>query len=224
MRMREFVAIAALLCVVTDVSWAQRRGGGGARGGGMRGGGGGGGFRGGGGGISRGASRPSVSRPSGGFNRPSTPSSIGSNRASNFGGSNLGRDINRGNIGSGNRDINRGDLNRANIDRDRINGGNDIINNRPINVGDNINIDGGGWGYGGWGSGCCYHPLAATAAIAGTAALTAAAIGSTVYTLPPACVSSIYSDLTYYNCDGTWYQPQFAGTTTTYVVVDPPGI
>jgi hypothetical protein len=29
--------------------------------------------------------------------------------------------------------------------------------------------------------------------------------------------------LTYQQCGSTWYQPQFAGTSTTYVVVAPPG-
>jgi hypothetical protein len=78
---------------------------------------------------------------------------------------------------------------------------------------------GGGYGYGG---GCCYHPVAAmsvtTAAIVGTAAI----IGSMVNTVPPGCAPVYMNSMTYQQCGSTWYQPQFVGTSTQYVVVNPP--
>jgi hypothetical protein len=189
----------ALLCLSTAAD-AQRGGrGGGGRGGGGRGGGGGG-FRGGGGMSSRGSSRPSVSRPAGG-GRSQLPANI--SRPS--GG------INRpnGGINAGNGNISRGDIN---VDRGNINV------NRPVNVGD------GGWdnNYGGAGWGCCYHPVARAAAVTAAAVATAAVIGSVAYTLPASCTVTVVNGLTYQQCGSTWYQPQFVGDETTYVVVNPP--
>ena len=105
----------------------------------------------------------------------------------------------------------------ANVNRDTN------INNRDVNVA-NIDTD-GDWGGGGcWGGncGCCHHPIAAGVAVGAAAAITSAAIGSTVYSLPSSCQTVIVNGITYSDCSGTWYQPQFVGTETTYVVVSPP--
>ncbi|HTS20238.1 MAG TPA: hypothetical protein VMN79_00380 [Casimicrobiaceae bacterium] len=58
---------------------------------------------------------------------------------------------------------------------------------------------------------CCYHPVATAAAVATTAAMTAAVVGSVVHTLPPACAVAAVDGITYQNCGGVWYQPQYAG-------------
>ncbi len=211
----------ALTCLADSAAMAQRRGGGGrggGRGGGFRGGGGGG-FRGGGGGGfggMRAAARPSVSRPAGGF-----------------GGGGFGGGINRGNIASRPSAPNRGNIannpNRGNIVANNPNRGNNIgnrnnvINNRPINAAD-IDVNGGNAGD--WDDhwdGCCYNPWGAAAAGALVGgAITAAAIGSTVYALPADCVTTVVNGIAYNHCGDTWYQPQFEGTTTSYVVVSPP--
>jgi hypothetical protein len=103
------------------------------------------------------------------------------------------------------------------VNRPNIAGG-DVNFNRPINVGDvDIHHD-----YDRPGVGCCYHPVAAAAVVGTAAAVTAAAIGSTVYSLPSSCTAVVVNGITYEQCDGSWYQPQFSGTTTTYVVVSPP--
>jgi len=60
--------------------------------------------------------------------------------------------------------------------------------------------------------------VVATAAVATTAAV----IGSMVNSIPPSCTVVYVNGLTYQQCGSTWYQPQFVGTTTTYVVVSPP--
>ena len=223
------VAIAALLVVFVsiDPAIAQRRGGG-MRGGGGGFRGGGGGFRGGGGGgFARASARPSVSRPAGGFggfgggmpaSRPTTPASrpAGNISRGNLGGRTgtaAGNLPNRGNIGN-NRPGN------GNIVNNRPGNGN-IINNRPINGGDNINI-GGDWddNY----HGCCYSGWGAYAAgaVTGAAINSAYNYGSTVYALPSGCVTTVVNGVTYQQCGSTWYEPQFDGTTTTYVVVSPP--
>jgi len=75
--------------------------------------------------------------------------------------------------------------------------------------------------HGYYGGGCCYHNNTA-AVVAATAIVTAAVIGSRVNTLPPACTVVIMNGLTYQQCGSTWYQPQFVGTTTTYLVVAAP--
>jgi hypothetical protein len=56
-----------------------------------------------------------------------------------------------------------------------------------------------------------------------TAAVTSAALGSTVYALPGSCVTTFRGDLTYFQCGSVWYQPLYAGSGVTYVVVNPPG-
>jgi hypothetical protein len=203
--------LALALLVVSEPVLAQRRGGG-MRGGGMRGGG----MRAGGGmrSMPRATARPSVtSRPS--MSRPSMAT------RPNIGGG-ASPAVNRGNI---NPNISRGDAGRAISNRNLS--ASDIANfrgntniNRPV-VGNDINIDNGGrWD--GYYNGCCYHPIATGVGIAAGAALTAAAIGSVVYALPPDCVVSTVGYTTYQHCGDVWYEPQFDGTTTTYVVVNPP--
>jgi hypothetical protein len=73
--------------------------------------------------------------------------------------------------------------------------------------------------HGGYYGGCCYHddhhPIA-------TAVVTAAVVGSMVHSLPPSCSTVIINGFAYQQCGGTWYQPQIAGSSTTYIVVNPP--
>ena len=67
-----------------------------------------------------------------------------------------------------------------------------------------------------------YHPITTAAAMGTGAAVTDAVVGTVVHTLPPACAAVQVGNITYQQCGGTWYQPQYAGTQLTYVVVDPP--
>ena len=211
-RSRVLSMLALALLVVTEPALAQRRGGG-MRGGGMRGGG----MRAGGGlrSMPRATARPSVtSRPS--MSRPSMAT------RPNIGGG-ASPAVNRGNI---NPNISRGDAGRAISNRNLSASdvanfrGNTNINNRPV-IGNDIDIDNGGrWD--GYYNGCCYHPIATGVGIAAGAALTAAAIGSVVYSLPSDCVVTTVNYTTYQQCGSVWYEPQFDGTTTTYVVVNPP--
>jgi hypothetical protein len=67
-----------------------------------------------------------------------------------------------------------------------------------------------------------WHPAAhAPVWIAGAKA-PAAAIGSITFVLPPSCAAKHVNTLSYYQCGSVWYQPEFAGTVVTYVVVAPP--
>jgi len=72
--------------------------------------------------------------------------------------------------------------------------------------------------------GCCYYGSGwgAAAAVATTAAVTRAVVGTRVYTLPPNCRIVVANGITYQQCGTVYYQPQFVGTTTSYVVVNSP--
>jgi hypothetical protein len=59
-------------------------------------------------------------------------------------------------------------------------------------------------------------------AVGAAVAVTAVVVGSIVNTLPPSCVPYVYAGMTYQQCGGTYYQPQYAGSSVTYVVVNPP--
>jgi len=54
------------------------------------------------------------------------------------------------------------------------------------------------------------------------AAVTAAVVGTRVTTLPPACSVVIVNGFAYQQCGSVWYQPQIAGSSTTYIVVNAP--
>ena len=104
----------------------------------------------------------------------------------------------------------------VNVNRNvNVHGNTNVNVNRNVNV----NVNRGGAYYGG---GCCYHPVATAAAVTATAVVTAAVVGSIVHSVPPSCSTVVVNGLTYSQCGSTWYQPQFSGTSTTYVVVNPP--
>ena len=94
--------------------------------------------------------------------------------------------------------------------------------NRDVNVNRNVNIDRDvdvsvrRDYYDGWDD--HWHPVAAAAAVTATAI----AVGSLVRTLPPSCTTMVVDGVSYSRCGGTWYLPQYSGTTVQYVVVNPP--
>jgi hypothetical protein len=84
--------------------------------------------------------------------------------------------------------------------------------NRNVNVSRNVNVD--------VDNGCCGNGQAL--AVAGAVAVTAAAIGTVAHSIPPSCTAVVSGGVTYQQCGSTWYQPQYAGTSVTYVVTSPP--
>jgi len=97
------------------------------------------------------------------------------------------------------------------VSRTSVNGYGNV--NRNVNVNRNINVD----------VDHDYYRPGAGLAVAGAVAVTAAAIGSVAYSIPPSCVTVVRAGATYQQCGNTWYQPQYAGTSVNYVVVAPPG-
>jgi hypothetical protein len=120
--------------------------------------------------------------------------------------------------GGGTRTSVNGNANRNTNVNSNHNVNANINHNANVNVNKNVNVN---VNHGYYGGGCCYHNNTA-AVVAATAIVTAAVIGSRVNTLPPACTVVIMNGLTYQQCGSTWYQPQFVGTTTTYLVVAAP--
>ena len=135
-----------------------------------------------------------------------------------------GHGVRGGGYGGGGRNV-RASAN-SNINHNGNFNGN-YNRNTNINVNRNVNVNNnihgscyGGCGYyHGWDN---YHPVATAAVIGAAAAVTAAAIGSIVYTVPSTCVTTYVNGLSYYQCGSTWYQPRYAGTTVQYVVVGSP--
>jgi hypothetical protein len=73
------------------------------------------------------------------------------------------------------------------------------------------------------GRGCCYHTPAATDEVDVVAPPPSAVpAGSVSYSLPPACSIVLVGGIAYQQCGDTWYQPQLAGGSMSYVVVNPP--
>lgn len=231
-------ALLVLLAIMLSGEdlFSQRRGGGGFRGGGAS--------RG--AGMSRGgartsvtarprpASRPAVSRPSA---RPAVRQPArASSRPS------VSRPATR-------PSVSQPVANRPAVDRSRTNIGSAAANRNTNRVVDrsrevNINRDFGG-DYDLDYDGCCNHPIAAGAIVGATAAAVAGSYaypyygdpyynGDTYihyddpdaytipYTDPSYCASEVVNEVTYQNCSGTWYLPQFSGTDITYVVVSSP--
>jgi hypothetical protein len=98
--------------------------------------------------------------------------------------------------------------------------------NKNVNVQQrkNVNVNVDVHNRGGY-NGCCYHdyhPVATAAAVTATAIVTSAVVGSIVNTLPPSCTMVMVNGFSYQQCGSTWYQPQISGSSTTYVVVNPP--
>jgi hypothetical protein len=115
---------------------------------------------------------------------------------------------------------------RGSVNRDtNINRNTNVNQNRNVNVNRDVDIDvdvdrhyHGGY----YGGGCCYHPVATAAAVTATAVVTAAVVGSMTNTLPSGCTTVISGGVAFQRCGSTWYQPQFSGGNTTYVVVNAP--
>jgi hypothetical protein len=67
-----------------------------------------------------------------------------------------------------------------------------------------------------------YHPVARRAVVTTAAVATAVAVGTVVHSVPPSCSSVMVGNVAYQQCGNTWYQPRYAGSAVTYVVVNPP--
>lgn len=67
-----------------------------------------------------------------------------------------------------------------------------------------------------------HHPIATAAAVTAAVVVTSAVVGSVVRTIPPSCVPVQIGNAIYQQCGSTWYQPQYAGSSVQYIVINPP--
>ncbi len=169
----------------------------------------------GGGGGGGGGARPSggaAARPSGGGAARSGGGAAAAQRGNAGGAANAGSRNVRTNASS---NVNRS----ANVNSNRnVNRNTNVNANRNVNVNVNGNYNGGH----GYNDGWDHHPVAAGMAFGAAAAVTAAAIGSVVYSVPPSCSTVVVNGVSYSQCGSTWYAPQYSGTNVQYVVVNPP--
>jgi hypothetical protein len=88
--------------------------------------------------------------------------------------------------------------------------------NRNTNVNVNVNNRGGYYG-GGY-----YNHGPSVAGVVAASVATAIVVGAIVSTLPPNCTTMVVNGFAYQNCGGTYYQPQYQGSSVTYIVVNHP--
>jgi purine nucleoside phosphorylase len=119
------------------------------------------------------------------------------------------------------RSTSRSNVNQPSANRSSS-ANNNVNKNTNVNHDVNVNVN-NGYNSGYYGGGCCYHiGIGTAAAVAATAVVTAAVVGSMVNTLPPNCTTIMANGITYQQCGSTYFQPQFSGGSTTYVVVNHP--
>jgi len=147
-----------------------------------------------------------------GVNHPPAGGHAAMNRGGQGGGYNRGAaaSANRGASANHAANVNR----NANINRNA-----NVNVNRNVDVHRDIDVDVDNHWHDGWYD----HPVATAAAVTATTMVTAAVVGSIVNSVPPSCVTSVINGIAYQQCGSTWYQPQYAGTTVQYIVVNPPG-
>ncbi|HVK50931.1 MAG TPA: hypothetical protein VM469_04230 [Pseudoxanthomonas sp.] len=112
--------------------------------------------------------------------------------------------VNRNQASTSSRNVNR------NVNREQ-----------NVNVNRNVNVDVDYHDHDHWND-WDDHPFATAAAVTAGVAVTSAVIGSIVNSVPPSCVTTVVNGIAYQQCGNTWYQPQYAGTTVQYVVVNAP--
>ena len=126
--------------------------------------------------------------------------------------------VNHASAGGGHAAANRSAS--TNVNRNtNLNRNTSVNRNTNINVHNDIDVDVDNRWHDDWHDD---HPIATAAAVTTAVAVTAAAIGSIVYSVPPSCVTTVVNGVPYQQCGSTWYQPQYAGTSVQYVVVNPP--
>jgi len=149
----------------------------------------------------RGTTRTSVN--SANVNRNTNVNTANVNRNTNVNTANVNRNTNV-NTANVNRNTN---VNATNVNR------NVNVNSTNVNVNRNVNVN----------TGCCYNNVGMGGAVA-AGVVAGAVVGSAIAAsaLPPACSAVVVNGVTYQNCGGAWYQPQYSGSQVTYIVVNPP--
>jgi len=108
-----------------------------------------------------------------------------------------------------NRNVNVNQNRNVNVNR------NTNVNVRH-NTNVNVNVNRGYYG------GVYYDRGPSVAGVVAATVATAIVVGTIVNSLPPSCSTVIVNGFAYQNCGGTYYQPQYQGSSVTYIVVNHP--
>ena len=146
------------------------------------------------------------------------PGNREANRASGAGGNRQAAEAPKRQVrSSATSNVNHNRATNANVNRNVSGSVNRDVNaNRNVNIDRDVDVSVRRDYYDGWDD--HWHPVAAAAAVTATAMV----IGSMVRTLPPSCSTVVVDGVSYSQCGGTWYLPQYSGTTVQYVVVNAP--
>jgi hypothetical protein len=153
----------------------------------------------------------------GGHGGGGTRTSVGSAGGGGGGGGNRSANAGENRGANANANTNR----NANVNSNtNVNRNTNVNSNTNVNRSTNVNVDvDNGWDNH---SNHWDHPVAAAATVGTAMAVTAAAIGSVAYSVPPSCVPVNVNGMTYQQCGSTWYQPQYSGSSVQYIVIAPP--
>lgn len=154
--------------------------------------------------------------------KPTKPSGGGGAKtaaALHGGGNNQSRSSAKTSVNRPGNDNNRNDnKNNRNVSNNNVN----VNKNVNVNVDNNNNrhghYDNGRWYDDDDGLGFAGKVAVTTAAVA----VTAAVVGSVTNTQPDNCQQVISNGTVYMYCNGTYYQPMYSGSNTSYMVVNPP--
>jgi hypothetical protein len=126
--------------------------------------------------------------------RHTTHTSINQNR-------NVNTNLNRNTNVNANRNVNVNQHTNVNVNR-----------NTNVNVNRNVNVNHGYY----------YNSGPSVAGVVAATVVTAVVVGAVVSSLPPNCTTLVANGIAYQNCGGHYYQPQYQGSSVTYVVVNHP--
>jgi len=120
-----------------------------------------------------------------------------------------------------NRNVNVNERRNTNVNvNERRNTNVNVNRNTNVNVRHNtnvnVNVNRGYYG------GVYYDRGPSVAGVVAATVATAIVVGTIVNSLPPSCSTVIVNGFAYQNCGGTYYQPQYQGSSVTYIVVNHP--
>jgi hypothetical protein len=89
-----------------------------------------------------------------------------------------------------------------------------VNRNTNVNVNRNVNVN--------VTHGYYYNSGPSVAGVVAATVVTAIVVGAVVSSLPPNCTTIVANGIAYQSCGGHYYQPQYQGSSVTYVVVNHP--
>ena len=89
-----------------------------------------------------------------------------------------------------------------------------VNRNTNVNVNRNVNVN--------VNHGYYYNSGPGVAGVVAATVVTAIVVGAIVSSLPPNCTTIVANGVAYQSCGGHYYQPQYQGSSVTYVVVNHP--